>query len=118
MPDATTYTLNTNEIYAELEKRAEEKAEKRFVFIRSEKYEKILLAKLRTELKLAHNDKVSFNQLTDEAMNTDKYKKWLADYSNKAKEYELAKDKYNNFVAFKDMKITEESSARYLINKK
>jgi hypothetical protein len=51
-------------------------------------------------------------------MNTDKYKKWLADYSNKAKEYELAKDKYNNFVAFKDMKITEESSARYLINKK
>tara|TARA_Y100001972_G_scaffold100146_1_gene124427 strand:- start:711 stop:1067 length:357 start_codon:yes stop_codon:yes gene_type:complete len=118
MPDATTYTLNTNEIYNELEKRAEEKAEKRFVFIRSEKYEKILLAKLRTELKLAHNDKVSFNQLTDEAMNTDKYKKWLADYSNKAKEYELAKDKYNNFVAFKDMKITEESSARYLINKK
>ena len=118
MQDATTYTLNTNEIYAELEKRAEEKAEKRFVFIRSEKYEKILLAKLRTELKLAHNDKVSFNQLTDEAMNTDKYKKWLADYSNKAKEYELAKDKYNNFVAFKDMKITEESSARYLINKK
>ena len=60
MPDATTYTLNTNEIYNELEKRAEEKAEKRFVFIRSEKYEKILLAKLRTELKLAHNDKVSF----------------------------------------------------------
>ena len=31
---------------------------------------------------------------------------------------ELGKDKYNNRVAFKDMKITEESSARYLINKK
>ena len=114
----TTYTLNTDEIYAELEKRAEEKAIKRFAFIRSEKYEKILLARLRSELKLAHNDKVSFNQLTDEALNTDKYKKWLVDYSEKAKEYELAKDKYNNFVAFKDMKITEESSARYLIAKK
>ena len=40
MAEHTTYTLNTNEIYAELEKRAEQKAEKRFVFIRSEKYEK------------------------------------------------------------------------------
>ena len=114
MAEHTTYTLESDKLYNELE----EKAEKIFVFIRSEKYEKILLAKLRTELKLAHNDKVSFNQLTDEAMNTDKYKKWLVDYSEKAKAYELAKDKYNNFVAFKDMKITEESSARYLINKK
>lgn len=118
MAEHTTYTLNTDEIYAELEKRAEDKATKRFAFIRSEKYEKILLARLRSELKLAHNDKVSFNQLTDEALNTDKYKKWLVDYSEKAKAYELAKDKYNNFVAFKDMKITEESSARYLIAKK
>ena len=100
MAEHTTYTLNTDEIYSELEKRAEDKAIKRFAFIRSEKYEKILLARLRSELKLAHNDKVSFNQLTDEALNTDKYKKWLVDYSEKAKEYELAKDKYNNFVAF------------------
>ena len=43
MAEHTTYTLNTDEIYSELEKRAEDKAIKRFAFIRSEKYEKILL---------------------------------------------------------------------------
>ena len=118
MAEHTTYTLNTDEIYSELEKRAEDKAIKRFAFIRSEKYEKILLAKLRAKKKLEHGEKVAFTQLTDEAYLDPEYAKWLDDYSKKSSNYELAKDKYNNRVAFKDMKITEESSARYLINKK
>ena len=42
-----------------------------------------------------------------------KYFKNQYPYSN-----DLCRDKYNNFIALKDMRITEESSARYLINKK
>ena len=34
------------------------------------------------------------------------------------KKKSLAVDRYNNLNSFKDMRITEESSARYLINKK
>ena len=78
----------------------------------------IALPALGAKKKLEHGEKVAFTQLTDEAYLDPEYAKWLDDYSKKSSNYELAKDKYNNRVAFKDMKITEESSARYLINKK
>ena len=118
MAEHTTYTLESDKLYNELEEKAEMKAKAKFYCVRVEKYEKILLAKLRAKKKLEHGEKVPFTQLTDEAYLDPEYAKWLDDYSKKSSNYELAKDKYNNRVAFKDMKITEESSARYLINKK
>ena len=118
MAEHTTYTLESDKLYNELEEKAEMKAKAKFYCVRVEKYEKILLAKLRAKKKLEHGEKVSFTQLTDEAYLDPEYAKSLDDYSKKFSNYELAKDKYNNRVAFKDMKITEESSARYLINKK
>ena len=47
-----------------------------------------------------------------------KYADWLREYSEAEQEYNRDRDRYNNLVALKDMRITEESSARYLINKK
>ena len=47
-----------------------------------------------------------------------KYKEWLIAYTQAEREFSLAKDYYNNLISLKDMRITEESSARYLINKK
>ena len=82
-----------------------------------EKSEKIILAKLKNELRLNH-DKISQTELTDEAYRQTKYKEWLIAYTQAEKDFTLAKDYYNNLIALKDMRITEESSARYLINKK
>ena len=39
-----TYTLNSEELFTDLENSAEEKAEAVFKFVRSDKYEKILIA--------------------------------------------------------------------------
>ena len=111
-----TYTLNSEELFSDLEQSAEEKAEAVFKFVRMDKYEKILLAELKEEIKLKH-DKISQVELTDLAYKHDKYKKWLDNYSKRAKEKTLKSDLYNNRVALKDMRITEESSARYLIKK-
>ena len=111
-----TYTLNSEELFTDLENSAEEKAEAVFKFVRSDKYEKILIAELKAEIKKMH-DKISQVELTDLAYRHPKYKKWLDDYSKKAKNKVLTSDKYNNRVALKDMRITEESSARYLIKK-
>ena len=41
-----TYTLNSEELFTDLEQSAEEKAEAVFKFVRSDKYEKILIAEL------------------------------------------------------------------------
>ena len=70
----------------------------------------------KAEIKQKH-DKISQVELTDLAYKHDKYKKWLDNYSKRAKEKTLKSDLYNNRVALKDMRITEESSARYLIKK-
>ena len=75
------------------------------------------MAKLKNELRLNH-DKISQTELTDEAYRQTKYKEWLIAYTQAEKDFTLSKDYYNNLIALKDMRITEESSARYLINKK
>ena len=69
-----TYTLNSEELFSDLETAAEEKAEAVFKFVRMDKYEKILLAELKAEIKQKH-DKISQVELTDLAYKHDKYKK-------------------------------------------
>ena len=54
MAEHTTYTLESDKLYNELEEKAEMKAKAKFYCVRVEKYEKILLAKLRAKKKLEH----------------------------------------------------------------
>ena len=117
MNNPKTFVLDSDQTFLNLEKLANEKAEKLFRFRKLEKYEKICLAKLKSEIRLNH-EKISNADLTDEAYRHKTYRDWLDKYAEAEKDFNLAKDKYNNFVALKDMRITEESSARYLINKK
>ena len=112
-----TYALDTEELFTKLETAAEEKAEAIFRCVRSEKYEKILLADLKSEIRQGY-EKISQVELTDKAYQHKRYRAWLDDYSKKLKEKTLKVDAYNNISALKDMRITEESSARYLINRK
>lgn len=118
MSDVRTFTLDTNKMFSELETASEKKCQSLFKFRKLDKTEKVLLSKIKGALKLKHNDKVSQTELTDEAYRQTKYKEWLIAFTQAEKDFTLAKDYYNNLIALKDMRITEESSARYLINKK
>ena len=117
MSESSTYVLDSEKTFLNLEKLANEKAEKLYIFRKLEKYEKVCIAKLKGTIRLQH-DKISNVDLTDEAYKHKTYRDWLDKYTEAEKDFNLAKDKYNNFIALKDMRITEESSARYLINKK
>ena len=117
MNEHKTYVLNTEDTFNKLQEASEKQAETRFRYRKLEKSEKIILAKLKNELRLNH-DKISQTELTDEAYRQTKYKEWLIAYTQAEKDFTLSKDYYNNLIALKDMRITEESSARYLINKK
>ena len=118
MSDVRTFTLDTNKMFSELETASEKKCQSLFKFRKLDKTEKVLLSKIKGALKLKHNDKVSQTELTDEAYRHSKYADWLKEYSKAEQEFNRDRDRYNNLIALKDMRITEESSARYLINKK
>ena len=117
MNQVKTFVLDSDQTFNNLEKLANDKAEKLFRFRKLEKYEKVCIAKLKGSIRLQH-EKISNADLTDEAYKHKTYRDWLDKFSEAERDYNLAKDKYNNFIALKDMRITEESSARYLINKK
>ena len=117
MNEHKTFVLNTEDTFNKLQEASEKKAETLVRYRKLEKSEKIILAKLKNELRLNH-DKISQTELTDEAYRQTKYKEWLIAYTQAEKDFTLSKDYYNNLIALKDMRITEESSARYLINKK
>ena len=112
MSQVKTFVLDSDQTFNNLEKLANDKAEKLFRFRKL-----VCIAKLKGSIRLQH-EKISNADLTDEAYKHKTYRDWLDKYSEAERDYNLAKDKYNNFVALKDMRITEESSARYLINKK
>jgi len=117
MDNHKTFVLNTEETFNKLQDASEKKAETLFRYRKLEKSEKIVLAKLKNELRLNH-DKISQIELTDNAYREPRYKEWLIAFTQAEKDFTLSKDYYNNLIALKDMRITEESSARYLINKK
>ena len=117
MDNHKTFVLNTEDTFNKLQEASEKKAETLFRYRKLEKSEKIILAKLKNELRLNH-DKISQTELTDNAYREPRYKEWLIAFTQAEKDFTLSKDYYNNLIALKDMRITEESSARYLINKK
>ncbi len=117
MSNHKTFVLNTEDTFEKLQAASEKKALTLFKYRKLEKSEKIILAKLKGDLRL-NKDKVSQTELTDMAYKEPKYKEWLIAFTEAEKEYTIAKDYYNNLISLKDMRITEESSARYLINKK
>ena len=117
MNQSTTFILDPEKTYNELEKASKEKAEKIYKARLSEKKEKPLLAMLKAKVRL-NREKISNLDCLDEAYKSDEYAKWIQEDAEAVKEKSLAVDRYNNLNSFKDMRITEESSARYLINKK
>ena len=114
----TTYVLEHENIEHELDVRAEKKAQARYEYIIAEKKEKVILAQIKQKIKAGEPGKISQAEATDRAYLHEDYNKWLVDFAAKQKEKDLATDKYNNKVAYTNMKVTEESSARHLINKK
>ena len=112
-----TFVLNTEDTFNKLELAAEEKAKSLYKHKKLEKSEKPLLAKLKAEIKVNY-EKISQTELTDEAYRHPKYREWIEADCKASMEFSMLKDRYNNLVSLKDMRITEESSARYLINKK
>ena len=114
----TTYVLEPENIEHELDVRAEKKAQARYEYIIAEKKEKIILAQIKQKIKAGEPGKISQAEATDRAYLHEDYNKWLVEFAAKQKEKDLATDKYNNKVAYTNMKVTEESSARHLINKK
>jgi len=118
MSETKTFTLDTNKMFNELESASEKKCQSLFKFRKLEKTEKVLLSKIKGALKLKHNDKISQVELTDEAYRHDRYSEWLKEFVEAEQEYNRDRDRYNNLISLKEMRITEESSARYLINKK
>ena len=114
----TTYVLEPENIEHELDIRAEKKAQARYEYIIAEKKEKVILAQIKQKIKAGEPGKISQAEATDRAYLHEDYNKWLIDFAAKQKAKDLATDKYNNKVAYTNMKVTEESSARHLINKK
>ena len=112
---AKTYVLDSNNTFETLEKASEDKANKLYIFRKLEKREKPLLATLKAQIRL-NREKISNVELTDEAYKDKKYNDWLEEYTLAEMKFVLAKDHYNNLIALKDMRITEETSARKLLN--
>ena len=112
---AKTYVLDSNNTFETLEKASEDKANKLYIFRKLEKREKPLLATLKAQIRL-NREKISNVELTDEAYKDKKYNDWLEEYTLAEMQFVLAKDHYNNLIALKDMRITEETSARKLLN--
>ena len=95
MDNHKTFVLNTEDTFNKLQEASEKKAETLFRYRKLEKSEKIILAKLKNELRLNH-DKISQTELTDEAYRQTKYKEWLIAYTQAEKDFTLSKDYYNN----------------------
>ena len=112
---AKTYVLDSNNTFETLEKASEDKANKLYIFRKLEKREKPLLATLKAQIRL-NREKISNVELTDEAYKDKKYNDWVEEYTLAEMKFVLAKDHYNNLIALKDMRITEETSARKLLN--
>ena len=117
MNQVKTYVLDSNNTFDTLEKASEDKANKLYIFRKLEKREKVLLATIKAQIRL-NREKITNVELTDEAYKDPKYNDWLEEFTTAEMKFALAKDHYNNLIALKDMRITEETSARKLLNDK
>ena len=108
----TTYILDPDKTYQELETASEQKAEALREFRRLEYHLPILKAKLKQSF-IRSGDKST--DATDKAIMSNEYKTHVDALVLAESLYARKKDSYDNKKALKDMRITQESSARQMI---
>ena len=108
----TTYILDPDKTYQELETASEQKAEALRDFRRLEYHLPILKAKLKQSF-IRSGDKST--DATDKAIMSNEYKTHVDALVLAESLYARKKDSYDNKRALKDMRITQESSARQMI---
>ena len=108
----TTYILDPDRTFQELETASEEKANALRDFRRLEYHLPILKAKLKQSF-IRSGDKST--DATDKAILSPEYMKHIDALVLAESIYSRKKDSYDNKRALKDMRITQESSARQMI---
>ena len=108
----TTYILDPDKTYQELETASEQKAEALRDYRRLEYHLPILKAKLKQSF-IRSGDKST--DATDKAVMSNEYKTHVDALVLAESLYARKKDSYDNKRALKDMRITQESSARQMI---
>ena len=108
----TTYILDPDKTYQELETASEQKAEALRDYRRLEYHLPILKAKLKQSF-IRSGDKST--DATDKAIMSNEYKTHVDALVLAESLYARKKDSYDNKRALKDMRITQESSARQMI---
>tara|TARA_R110000796_G_scaffold249341_1_gene377017 strand:+ start:3379 stop:3732 length:354 start_codon:yes stop_codon:yes gene_type:complete len=109
----TTYVLDTERTYAELESASENKVIKAKLYKKLKYLEPIVVNRL---LKRFRDQGLSHADAKTNALASPEYEKHVQGLFIAEIEYEQAKDKYEHMKILKDLRITEESSARKIIN--
>jgi|TARA_R110001583_G_scaffold186803_1_gene347763 hypothetical protein len=109
----TTYILDPDRTFAELETASENKAEAQKKFRILEYHLPILKSKIKLEF--IYKEKIKSTEASDRALNDPRYIDHVKSLVLAESIYTRAKDSFDNKKALKDMRITQESSARYLI---
>jgi len=108
----TTYILDPDRTFQELETASEEKANALRDFRRLEYHLPILKAKMKQSF-IRSGDKST--DASDKAILSAEYMKHIDALVLAESIYSRKKDSYDNKRALKDMRITQESSARHMI---
>jgi|GEM_PF-2600469 hypothetical protein len=111
----TTYVLDTERTYAELESASDNKINKSKLYKKLKYMEPILVNRL---LKRFRDQGLSHADAKTNALASEDYERHIKGLLVAEIEYEQARDKYEHMKILKDMRITEESSARKIINDK
>lgn len=111
----TTYVLDTEKTFHELESASEIKVLKSNLFRQLKYIEPILLNRI---IKKFRDQDLSHADAKTNALASEEYERHIKGLLVAEIEYEQARDKYEHMKILKDMRITEESSARNLISKK
>ncbi len=109
----TTYILDPDKTFNELENGADAKAKAQKDFRTLEYHLPILKSKLKLEY--IHNEKLKSTEANDKALTDKRYIDHVKALVLAESIYTRSKDAFDNKKALKDMRITQESSARYLI---
>ena len=109
----TTYILDPDKTFNELENGADAKAKAQKDFRTLEYHLPILKSKLKLEY--IHKEKLKSTEANDKALTDKRYIDHVKALVLAESIYTRSKDAFDNKKALKDMRITQESSARYLI---
>jgi len=109
----TTYILDPDKTFQELETASEHKADALKKFRILEYHLPILKSKIKLEY--IYKEKLKSTEANDKALNDPRYADHIKALVLAESIYTRSKDAFDNKKALKDMRITQESSARYLI---